>query len=438
MSWSAGNASCSALGTTLATIYDDDDAERLKNMADDEQHSVNIGLHDLNTEGVWEWTSGHSCGGNCSDLKYWNSGEPNDYENGEDCGIVYPNRANITLLLNDAVCGSSYYSACDWNVEPIATVIITNSGFYDCNGADRNGSIRVYRAQSLWIGQSVWSNYTSTGDLIHTEDITATLGLEVVDCNFSGNSVGNAVVYMALSVDLMGGSIECSSSTIYQDRFRSNYFTSNTVGYLLYAYQSNIYVDANGSNATATGNDCGTYCVHLIDSASYIDADFIASDPYVAFEADYRFLFIELTEETSSTVSNVTNTTMAPTGQPTPYTECCLCTEASNDAGCPADTGCEDRVCAQFMRDSCCDTQWSEVCADQASDYCGTTTSQPTSDPTAPVLACLSMLHVASLLCDVFNISNMSPLPTCNRLRNRRQFRRLQSLKFVTFLTAPQ
>ena len=46
-----------------------------------------LGIHDLNEEGTFVYVSDNSA----IELDNWNSGEPNDFGNGEDCVAVYGN-----------------------------------------------------------------------------------------------------------------------------------------------------------------------------------------------------------------------------------------------------------------------------------------------------------------------------------------------------------
>ncbi|XP_068128329.1 hepatic lectin-like isoform X2 [Hyperolius riggenbachi] len=55
-----------------------------------------IGLHDLDVEGQWKWVDGTDYE---NSLKFWDEGEPNDHDEGEDCAHLWTNG-----LWNDVPC----------------------------------------------------------------------------------------------------------------------------------------------------------------------------------------------------------------------------------------------------------------------------------------------------------------------------------------------
>lgn len=114
LSWSDANDYCaSTYGTTLATIRNEDDAALMLEMKDDiGEVFVWIGLHDLNTEGAWEWASGFPCEGDCDSLEWWETGEPNN-SNNEDCAEIRSDAEGTDYLLNDQHCSNTNYFACD-------------------------------------------------------------------------------------------------------------------------------------------------------------------------------------------------------------------------------------------------------------------------------------------------------------------------------------
>jgi len=104
VTWPTARDYCqNTYGSTLATITSNADAAELSSLIQ-ASSSGNFwnGLNDLNSEGVWEWQSGHDCGGNCNSLSWWNNNEPNDSGNNEDCGHMWVSGSSVKM--NDHQC----------------------------------------------------------------------------------------------------------------------------------------------------------------------------------------------------------------------------------------------------------------------------------------------------------------------------------------------
>jgi len=115
--WAEANEYCSTtFGTTLATIKNDDDANTLLTMRQNlGSYRVWIGQNYEASEGGWHWASGYECDGECEDLEWWNSGEPNGGGGSENCAEIRHQATSIDSMLNDIPCAYSdvHYFACD-------------------------------------------------------------------------------------------------------------------------------------------------------------------------------------------------------------------------------------------------------------------------------------------------------------------------------------
>jgi len=124
MNWADANSFCaSTYGTTLATISNDDEAATILAMvqaADCGTGSVGtrntwIGLNDLDTKGTYEWVNGEECDGDCNELSWWKSGQPNS--GSQRCGNIRYNANAVTNLLNDGTCSNKLCFICDVRYE---------------------------------------------------------------------------------------------------------------------------------------------------------------------------------------------------------------------------------------------------------------------------------------------------------------------------------
>ena len=79
LSWSDANAACLAAGLQLATVQSAEQNALLLTVVGDNE--VWIGGTDAASEGAWVWSPSNAS------LSYtnWGFGQPNDYNNGEDC-----------------------------------------------------------------------------------------------------------------------------------------------------------------------------------------------------------------------------------------------------------------------------------------------------------------------------------------------------------------
>ena len=115
--WSEANDYCATqYGTTLATIRNDDDAQKMLDLFGSRMYAW-IGLNDIETEGQWVWASGWQCDGECAALDWWYPGFPDNYGGVEHCGLTgtHYTTSDISNMMGDVGCSASYSSGfiCD-------------------------------------------------------------------------------------------------------------------------------------------------------------------------------------------------------------------------------------------------------------------------------------------------------------------------------------
>merc|ERR1719193_1660675 len=112
MRWSDGNDFCAEqVGSTLATITSDDDAQIILDLA---KSGTNVWVGLRETDGKWSWASGYQCEkDDCSTLKYWGKGEPNGRRGGESCAWNGDGRSDIDNMLDNEDCDVDFKVACD-------------------------------------------------------------------------------------------------------------------------------------------------------------------------------------------------------------------------------------------------------------------------------------------------------------------------------------
>lgn len=107
MNWKKAQVYCKSKGAMLATVGGRDPAilsffvDNVMTNTDDTW----IGLNDRKIEGNWVWNDGVESTSNNTN---WNTGEPNDRFNKEDCGVV-----NLDGLINDQTCSKKFYGICE-------------------------------------------------------------------------------------------------------------------------------------------------------------------------------------------------------------------------------------------------------------------------------------------------------------------------------------
>eukprot|EP01033_Poteriospumella_lacustris_P016912 gene16912-12103_t len=98
LTWNLAQTACQALGANLITIISAGEMSAVNTlMASIGTTQYHIGLNDKVTEGTFRWSDGHP-------VVYanWNSGEPNNINNNEDCVLVLSDG-----LWNDVNCADT-------------------------------------------------------------------------------------------------------------------------------------------------------------------------------------------------------------------------------------------------------------------------------------------------------------------------------------------
>ena len=105
-SYADASANCQSMGMQLASIHSaEQDAEAFA-LAAGSTSFVWFGLHDLTTEGTFEWSDGSAV-----DYTNWGDGQPDDWESNEDCGGYWPDTYTDGGW-NDGPCDGTYPSIC--------------------------------------------------------------------------------------------------------------------------------------------------------------------------------------------------------------------------------------------------------------------------------------------------------------------------------------
>lgn len=86
MSWSEAKAYCEELGGHLAVITSEEEQLALEAMKDSDRR---VWIGGYYQDGQWNWVTGEAW-----EYEYWGDGEPNGYDDGEECASMWPNEWN--------------------------------------------------------------------------------------------------------------------------------------------------------------------------------------------------------------------------------------------------------------------------------------------------------------------------------------------------------
>ncbi|CAK8692534.1 unnamed protein product [Clavelina lepadiformis] len=111
LSWQAAREECQRLGGDLAVHGAQDYQIRLKiSYALLKPRSIDytwIGLSDAEEEGAWEWVDGSPV----TDHAHWNSHQPDDHGEGQDCGAIWSESRDYRS--DDGACHYKAYALCE-------------------------------------------------------------------------------------------------------------------------------------------------------------------------------------------------------------------------------------------------------------------------------------------------------------------------------------
>ncbi|CAM9954790.1 unnamed protein product, partial [Heterosigma akashiwo] len=135
-------SACEAAGGMLASITSDEIDEEIVELTGGD--SAWIGLNDESTEGTYVWADGTSS----ADYTNWNSGEPNDWGDSEDCVEITSSGG-----WNDQSCSTTQGYVCQWTVTAAPTKAPTmapTNDFEGCvTGTEIDGACYYYNEDSL-------------------------------------------------------------------------------------------------------------------------------------------------------------------------------------------------------------------------------------------------------------------------------------------------
>ncbi|KAK6469073.1 hepatic lectin-like [Huso huso] len=105
--WHKAKESCNSKNASLAVISSNQELDYLKSRIGSTHHW--LGLSDSETEGSWKWLDGRPVEKRqvLANDAFWNSGEPNNAANNEDCGLLTSSK------LNDIPCNSEEHWICE-------------------------------------------------------------------------------------------------------------------------------------------------------------------------------------------------------------------------------------------------------------------------------------------------------------------------------------
>ncbi|MGH0153776.1 UNVERIFIED_CONTAM: hypothetical protein FKN15_025266 [Acipenser sinensis] len=98
--WKEARTFCQSQNSDLAVINSEEELKYLQDKGP--ANELWLGLSDSDEEGTWKWLDGRVV-----EKRLWHKGEPNNYQNNEDCGLL------TNGLLNDLTCQAKLHWICE-------------------------------------------------------------------------------------------------------------------------------------------------------------------------------------------------------------------------------------------------------------------------------------------------------------------------------------
>ncbi|MGH0184859.1 UNVERIFIED_CONTAM: hypothetical protein FKN15_016212 [Acipenser sinensis] len=98
--WKEARTFCQSQNSDLAVINSEEELKYLQDKGP--ANELWLGLSDSDNEGTWKWLDGRVV-----EKRLWHKGEPNNYQNNEDCGLL------TNGLLNDFMCETKLHWICE-------------------------------------------------------------------------------------------------------------------------------------------------------------------------------------------------------------------------------------------------------------------------------------------------------------------------------------
>ncbi|XP_035770070.1 asialoglycoprotein receptor-like 1 isoform X1 [Neolamprologus brichardi] len=109
ITWSKAEEQCKAHGGHLLVLNTAEELDYISRIVPI-KYTYWIGLVERHHEGQWSWVDGTDYR---STPTFWDEGQPDDWDNGEDCGQLHPSKTCERRLWNDAHCNITCRYICE-------------------------------------------------------------------------------------------------------------------------------------------------------------------------------------------------------------------------------------------------------------------------------------------------------------------------------------